>query len=415
MDTFPKTDRTTSLREKDRMSYSREQAHAILDEAWFCTLSFVHDGEPRALPTLFVRVGEVVYVHFSTGSRFGLGTRRDGMPVCLSVTHLDGIILARSQFHHSANYRSLVAHATAEPVTDATERDLAFAALVEKVGTGRSSATRPPNAKEAAQTTVLRVPLTEVSVRTRTGGVNEEPEDLALPHWAGVLPMRVVAGTAQPDAGVTAPLPSYLRTTPTPWHDAPTLRGEHVVLERLTMDHVSGLYEAVGGDDEVWKYLLNDTPHSLAEMARLVADAEAQHVRGARVPWVQRSAATGEIVGTTSFYGIDPNNRSVIIGITTLGRRWWRTGINTESKLLLLAYAFDTLGCERVQWEAHASNTRSHAAIERLGATREGLLRRHRKLSDGTWRDTVVFGMTRHEWPAAHLALRARLRPPVLA
>lgn len=415
MDTYLKTDRTTSLREKERMTYSREEARAILDEAWFCTVSFVHDGEPRALPTLFVRVDDTVYLHFSTGSRLGLGTRFDGLKVCLSVTHLDGIVMARSQFHHSANYRSVVAHGTAVLVTDPAERDAAFTALVEKVGTGRSAETRTPSAKEAAQTAVLRFQLAEVSVRTRTGGVNDEPEDLALPYWAGVLPMRVVAGPAVPDAGVTAALPSYLRSTPTPWHAAPTLTGEHVVLERLTMDHVPGLFAAVGGDDEVWRYLLNDTPHSLAEMARLVSDAEAQHVRGARVPWVQRSTTTGEIVGTTSFYGVDPNNRSVIIGITTLGRRWWRTGINTESKLLLLRHAFDTLGCERVQWEAHASNVRSHAAIERLGATREGLLRRHKKLSDGTWRDTVVFGMTREEWPAAEAALRARLRPPVPA
>lgn len=433
------------------MRYSVEEAYAILDEAWFCTLSFVHDGEPRALPTLFVRVGNDVYVHFSTGSRFGLGSRpkrprpqpgresdresdresngetvgeaagdaspddRDGMRVCLSVTHLDGIVLARSQFHHSANYRSLVAHGTAALVTSAAERDLAFRALVEKVGIGRADATRPPNAKEAAQTAVLKLPLSEVSVRTRVGGVDDEPADLALTAWAGVLPMRVVAGPAQPDTGVTAPLPSYLRSTPSAWHEAPTLVGEHVVLERLTMDHVEGLFDAVGGDEDVWRYLLNDTPQSLSDMARLVSDAEAQHVRGSRVPWVQRSTTTGEIVGTTSFYGIDPGNRSVIIGITTLGRRWWRTGVNTESKLLLLQHAFDTLGCVRVQWEAHAENTRSHTAIERLGATREGLLRNHKKLSDGTWRDTAVFGMTRAEWPAAHEALRARLRPPVPA
>jgi uncharacterized protein len=419
MDTYPRTDRTTSLREPDRMNYSRDQAHAILDEAWFCTLSFVaptpDGGEPRALPTLFVRVGEVVYVHFSTGSRFGLGGRGEGMRVCMSVTHLDGLVLARSQFQHSANYRSLVAHGTATMVTDPAEKDVAFAALAEKVGPGRSAETRPPTAKEAAQTAVLRLPLTEVSVRTRTGGVDDEPEDLDLPHWAGVLPMRVVTGPAQPDRGVTAPLPEFLRTTPSPWHEAPTLRGDHVVLERLTMDHVEGLFAAVGKDEDVWRYLLNDTPQSPAEMARLVSDAEAQHVRGARVPWVQRSVVSGEVVGTTSFYGVDPANRSVIIGITTLGRRWWRTGINTESKLLLLEHAFDTLGCERVQWEAHAANVRSHTAIERLGATREGLLRRHKKLSDGTWRDTVVFGMTREEWPAAQAALRARLRPPVPA
>jgi nitroimidazol reductase NimA-like FMN-containing flavoprotein (pyridoxamine 5'-phosphate oxidase superfamily) len=131
MDTNLKTDRTTSLREKERMTYSREQAHAILDEGWFCPVWFVLEGERRALRTLFVRVDDTVYVHFSTGSRIGLGTRFDAMRVCLSVTHLDGLILARSQFHHSANYRSLVAHGTASLVTDPAERDLAFRALLE--------------------------------------------------------------------------------------------------------------------------------------------------------------------------------------------------------------------------------------------------------------------------------------------
>jgi RimJ/RimL family protein N-acetyltransferase/nitroimidazol reductase NimA-like FMN-containing flavoprotein (pyridoxamine 5'-phosphate oxidase superfamily) len=418
--TYGKTDRTTSLRERDRMRYSREEAHAILDEAWTCTVSFTHDGpdgpEPRALPTLFVRIGDAVYVHFSTGSRLGLGARPgEGLRVCLSVTHLDGLVLARSQFHHSANYRSLVAHGVAMPVVDPAEKLAVFTALVEKVGSGRAAETRPPSAKEVAQTAVLRLPLEEVSVRTRTGGVNDDPEDLALPHWAGVVPLRTVAGPAQPDHGVTAPLPDYLRPVPSAWHEAPTLTGEHVVLERLTMAHVDGLFAAVGGDDEVWRFLLNDTPRTVQEMGRLIADAEAQQVRGARVPWVQRDAATGQIAGTTSYYGVDPHNTSVIIGITTLGRRWWRTGVNTESKLLLLEHAFDTLGCVRVQWEAHAQNTRSHAAIERLGATREGLLRRHKKLSDGTWRDTLVFGMTSEEWPRARAALRARLRPRAAA
>ncbi|NUT31885.1 MAG: GNAT family N-acetyltransferase [Hamadaea sp.] len=411
---YSKTPRTTSLRERDRMSYSRDEAHGILDEAWFCTVSFVHDGpdgpEPRALPTLFVRVDDAVYVHFSTGARLGLAGRGDGARVCLSVTHLDGLVLARSQFHHSANYRSLVAHGTAVVVTDPAEKDAAFRALVEKIGPGRAAATRPPSRKEAAETAVLRLPLDEVSVRTRTGGVNEEPEDLTLPHWAGVIPMRTVTGIER-DQGVTAPLPDFLRTVPGPWHEAPTLRGDHVVLERLDLSHAEGLFAAVGGDDEVWRYLLNDTPQTVEEMARLIGDAEVQHVRGARVPWVQRDAHTGEIVGTTSFYGVDPVNRSVIIGITTLGKRWWRTGINTESKLLLLRHAFDTLGCVRVQWEANALNERSHIAIERLGATREGLLRKHKKLSDGTWRDTAVFGMTADEWPAAQAALLARLRP----
>src|SRR5688572_33106054 len=106
---YEPTPRTVSLRERDRMSYDRAAAHAILDEAWHCTLSFVVDGGPRALPTLHVRVGDTLYVHGSTGSRPYLSARQSGLPVCVSVTLLDGLVLARSQFHHSANYRSVVA------------------------------------------------------------------------------------------------------------------------------------------------------------------------------------------------------------------------------------------------------------------------------------------------------------------
>jgi RimJ/RimL family protein N-acetyltransferase/nitroimidazol reductase NimA-like FMN-containing flavoprotein (pyridoxamine 5'-phosphate oxidase superfamily) len=416
---YTKTDRTTSLREKERMSYDRTAAHEILDEAWTCTVSFVvpspetGEPEPRTLPTLFARVGDVVYLHASTGSRPFLAARQEGngIRVCVSVTQLDGLVLARSQFNHSANYRSLVAHGVAELVADPEEKLAALTAFVEKVGPGRSLDTRGPSAKELAQTAVLKLPLDEVSVRSRTGDVVDEPEDLDLPHWAGVVPIKATHGAAEPAPGVRAPLPDYLRSVPSAWHEAPTLHGSHVVLERLTMSHVDGLFAAVGEDDEVWRFLLNETPRSPDDMARLVADAEAQQVRGTRVPFVQRDAATGEIVGTTSFYGIDQLNRSLIIGITVLGKRWWRSGINTESKLLLLRHAFETLGCVRVQWEAHSQNVRSHAAIERLGATREGLLRRHKKLADGTWRDTAVFGMTAEEWPSARLVLENRLRP----
>src|SRR5687768_16549773 len=143
--TYPMTERTTAMRMRDRMSYDREAAHAILDEAWHCTLTFTVDGEPRALPTLIVRIGETVYVHGSTGSRPLLAASTGDLRVCLSVTHLDGLVLARSQFHHSANYRSLVAHGIATPVTDeATKREV-LTALVEKIGEGRSVQSRPAN------------------------------------------------------------------------------------------------------------------------------------------------------------------------------------------------------------------------------------------------------------------------------
>jgi uncharacterized protein len=211
-DTYLKTERTTASRDRGRVAYERATAHAILDEAYFCHLGFVVDGEPRVLPTLHVRVGGTVYVHGSTGSRPLLAARTpQGLPVCVTVTLLDGLVYGRSQFHHSANYRSAIVHGTAHLVTGEDEKRRVLAALVDKVGRGRAADSRPPTRKELAETSVLAVPLREVSVKARVGGVIDEPEDYALPHWAGVVPLRLTPGRPQPDAGITGPLPEYLR------------------------------------------------------------------------------------------------------------------------------------------------------------------------------------------------------------
>jgi nitroimidazol reductase NimA-like FMN-containing flavoprotein (pyridoxamine 5'-phosphate oxidase superfamily) len=205
--------RTTATRLRERVSYDAPLVHSILDEAWVCHLSFVVDGEPRVLPTLHVRVGEVLYVHGSTGSRPLLGATRSGepgLPVCVAVTLIDGLVLARSQFHHSANYRSVVAHGLATTVTDPAEKSAVLTALVEKIAMGRAADTRAPNPKEMAQTTVLALPLLDVSAKVRAAGVSDDEEDYALPHWAGVIPLRLVAGEPQPDTGVSG-VPGYLR------------------------------------------------------------------------------------------------------------------------------------------------------------------------------------------------------------
>ncbi|MEU7845717.1 bifunctional pyridoxamine 5'-phosphate oxidase family protein/GNAT family N-acetyltransferase [Micromonospora sp. NPDC049114] len=405
---YPPTARTTPNRSRDRMSYDREAAHAVLDEAYHCALGFTVDSEPRVLPTLHVRIGDTLYLHGSTGSRPLLAARGDGLPVCVTVTLLDGLVYARSQFHHSANYRSVVALGTARLVTDDQEKSAMLTALVEKVGAGRSTDSRPPSRRELAETAVLALPLREVSVRSRTGGVREDETDLHLPHWAGVLPLRLTAGLPQPAAGVTAPLPAYLRTARTPWHDPVPLRGEHVLLEPLDLAHADDLHSATA-DDDVWRHLSVTRPTAPAGTADVVAAALAAQQRGERAPWVQRCARTGAVVGTTSYYEIDPERRSVAIGHTFLGRPWWRTGINTEAKLLLLGRAFDDLGAVRVAWHTDIRNARSQAAIERLGATREGVLRMHRQRPDGSWRDTVQYAMTVDEWPNAQATLRKRL------
>ncbi|MFJ8594139.1 pyridoxamine 5'-phosphate oxidase family protein [Streptomyces sp. NPDC093598] len=210
------TDRTVPTRSPDRASYDRELVHSILDEAYVCHLGFVRDGAPVVLPTLYARVGERLYVHGSTGSRplRAAGQADPGLPVCLTVTHVDGLVLARSAFHHSINYRSVVVHGVAHDVTDPEEKRQALDALVDHVVPGRSADSRPADKKELAATAVIRLDLDEVSAKLRTGGVNDEPEDLALPHWAGVVPVRRTYGAPVPDPGLApgTELPGYLET-----------------------------------------------------------------------------------------------------------------------------------------------------------------------------------------------------------
>lgn len=213
---YAKTDRTVPTRSAERASYDRELVHAILDEGYLCHLGFVRDGAPVVLPTLYGRVGEVLYLHGSTGSRplRMTGQADPGLAVCVTVTHVDGLVLARSAFHHSVNYRSVVVHGIARQVTDPEEKRRALDALVDHVVPGRAADSRPADKKELAATAVIRLDLNEVSAKTRTGGANDEPEDMDLPHWAGVLPLRkgYDAPVANGDLSADVPVPPYLKT-----------------------------------------------------------------------------------------------------------------------------------------------------------------------------------------------------------
>ncbi|MFB7274248.1 pyridoxamine 5'-phosphate oxidase family protein [Streptomyces sp. NPDC056244] len=230
------TSRTVPTRARERAAYDRELVHAILDEAYICHLGFVRDGAPVVLPTLYGRVDERLYVHGSTGSRplrmaggpraanqedaarqdatgqEATGQEDPGLAVCLTVTHVDGLVLARSAFHHSINYRSVVVHGIARPVTDADERRAALDAIVDHVVPGRSYDSRPANDRELAATAVIRLDLDEVSAKVRTGGPGDDPEDIGLPHWAGVVPLTHGYGTPVPtdDLDPSITLPDYL-------------------------------------------------------------------------------------------------------------------------------------------------------------------------------------------------------------
>jgi len=211
---YQPTDRTIPSRSRERASYDRAFVHAVLDEAWVCHLGFVRDGAPVVLPTLYARVGERLYLHGSTGSRPLRGAGESaGLPVCVTVTLVDGIVLARSQFHHSLNYRSVMVHGIARQVTDPAERATALDALVDRVVPGRAQDARPANARELAATAVIHLDLEEVSAKTRTGEPADEPEDLALPYWSGVLPLVTGYGTPVPAADLRAGIapPPYVQ------------------------------------------------------------------------------------------------------------------------------------------------------------------------------------------------------------
>jgi nitroimidazol reductase NimA-like FMN-containing flavoprotein (pyridoxamine 5'-phosphate oxidase superfamily) len=213
---YAPTPRTTPTRHTERVGYDRDLVHAVLDEALLAHVGFVVDGRPVVLPQLHVRVGEVLYLHGSTGARAMLTAREAGLDVSVTVTLVDGLVLARSAFHHSINYRSVVVHGTATVVEDPDEKAAVLAALVGHVAPGRPDEVRGPDRRELAATTVLRLPLEEVSVKVRSGPPVDEPEDLALPYWAGVLPLTTVPGPPVPAAELPdgAAVPEHVRR----WH-----------------------------------------------------------------------------------------------------------------------------------------------------------------------------------------------------
>lgn len=192
------TERTRLRRLSERGRHDRETVTAILDAGLICHVGFSVDGRPWVFPTTYARIDDDLYVH-GANANFGLRSLAGGAEACVTVTILDGLVLARSAFHHSMNYRSVMVFGTAAAVTDAEEKRRALLAIVDRMAPGRSTDTRAPSDQELRKTLVVRLPIDEASAKVRTGGPVEEHEDIGLPHWAGELPLRLVPGTPVPD------------------------------------------------------------------------------------------------------------------------------------------------------------------------------------------------------------------------
>jgi len=213
MSQLPITDKTKITRLPKRGSYDQETIYAILDEALYCTLAYVHQGEPFQIPTGFCRINEYLYIHGSVGSFYMRELAEKKCNVSLGVTFMDGLVLARSAFHHSVNYRSVVIFSTPEMVTDETESYLALQTFTNKVQPGRWDDVRKPTANEWKATMVLKFKIEEASAKIRTGGPNDDEEDYALPIWAGVVPLQTqrLEPIADPKMIPALPLPNYLK------------------------------------------------------------------------------------------------------------------------------------------------------------------------------------------------------------
>jgi uncharacterized protein len=217
MDEFPRTDRTTVRRLPARGAYDRALIHSILDEGLICNVGFVVDGRPFVIPTIHVRVGDRLYLHGSPASRM-LKAMAGGAEVCITVTLLDGLVLARSAFHHSMNYRSVVLFGEARAVDDPAEKARVLQVLAEHLVPGRWKDIRVPTPGELKATSVLSIPIDEASAKVRTGPPVDDEDDYAMSTWAGVLPLSITAGEPVPCPRLPSDIqpPSYARSYPGP-------------------------------------------------------------------------------------------------------------------------------------------------------------------------------------------------------
>lgn len=207
-----KTSRTQGSRYyPKRFNFDPSFRNEILDEGLLCHVAFVVDNQPFQIPTAYCRVGDILYLHGSVGSHFFM-RMAEGIPVCISVTMLDGLVLARSVFNHSMNYRSVIIFGKTRLVSDAEERWMAAEKFTEHVLPGRWNDARQPTESEMKKTMFIAVPIDEASVKFRDHGVGDDPEDMHLPVWAGLLPMKLTFQTPEADtAGVSVDLPEYLK------------------------------------------------------------------------------------------------------------------------------------------------------------------------------------------------------------
>jgi nitroimidazol reductase NimA-like FMN-containing flavoprotein (pyridoxamine 5'-phosphate oxidase superfamily) len=209
------TSRTILRRKKERGSHERNLVNAILDEGLLCHVGFAVEGSTFVMPMAYARVGETLYLHGATGNRM-LRHLADGADVCVTVTLLDALVLARSAFHHSMNYRSVMVFGTTTRVGDDDEKRKASSALLEHMIPGRDADARPPSAEELRTVLIVRVPIAEGSAKVRSGGPIDEPEDLGAPIWAGHIPLSMVAGAPVADRDLMDGVeqPPYVRTYP---------------------------------------------------------------------------------------------------------------------------------------------------------------------------------------------------------
>lgn len=393
MDAYKPTARTTVRRLPKRAVYDVAAVHAILDEALVCHVSFAHEGGPVTLPMAYGRKGGTLYLHGSAGSRM-LGALRGGAPACVAVTLLDGLVLARSAFHHSMNYRSVVLFGRARELRDAAEKTAALCALTEHLTPGRWHDVRRPSKSELARTTVLAFPIEECSAKVRVGPPMDEEEDYARPTWAGVVPLRLETGPPLDDPRLLpgVALPGYLDASRRPETRVIPRRIDtpRLVLRPCAAEDALPFFALVDSNRRELAESLPKTVKALrsAELAGpYVADALRRWSRGEAFAYGAFLRDSAQPAGQVQVKSVDWEVRSAELGYFLDARRQG-AGLGREM-VEAVVRALDEAGFRRQFVRVLPHNAASLGLARALGFSEEGRHRAEFLTGDGSLADVV--------------------------
>ena len=410
-----KTEKTKLRRIPRRGHHDRETIISILDKEFVCHIGFVHEGYPVVIPTLYGRDGEFLYVHGSMASRM-MKDLSGGLPLSITVTRVNGLVLARSSFHHSMNYESVVLFGHATEVTDKAEKIHGFKAVSDHIIADRWEEVRPILDNEIKATMLLKIPIEEASAKIRAEGIKDDKADYELDIWGRHHPGSSGLGGSGPrrksqsrNTGFSISRPIFeKKKRMSLFKEDFVLENQRLRLMPSSLSDLEHLYQIA--DQRIWAHS-STSIRNRQDMFRYLEKAGLDRQNEVRQELTVIDKLTGAYCGCSSFENISIPHRRLEIGWTWLGLQFQGKGINKIAKYLMLAYVFEQLEFERVEFRVRGTNAQSQRALEKIGAVREGRLRSYFE-AEGQRHDFIYFSILREEWPQLKAGIFAAVSHP---